>query len=156
MAMQRRDDLEKAGNGRFRVLEAGLDRLLRRPAHKDPSTSPEPTPPAGPFPACDVSETDDGYRIEVEVPAVSKQHLRITVDNGSLVVRGERLRSVEVANARSLLAECAYGAFERAFDLPRDADPTSIAASLANGMLVFTITKNPSSHHPPSREIQIT
>jgi len=153
MEIQIREELGQVGNGRLRALEAGLGRLLGRSVPKTNGASAQAF--EGFRPPCNISETDDGYLVEVELPATDKKDIRVTMAGGTLAIQGERHRRPEANNVRSLLAECKTGVFHREFDLPTDAAPASAEASFTNGMLVFMISKTARNDQPPEREIQI-
>lgn len=105
-------------------------------------------------PSVDVSETDTEYRIRAALPAVDKNDVTVTVENGSLVMRGERKARREEANERVHRVEIAQGSFYRSFAMPSDADADKVKAQYHDGMLDVTIHKIPSKK-PAGRKVAI-
>ena len=46
-------------------------------------------------PAADISETDKEYLIRAELPAVKKEDVQVTYDDGMITIRGERKQQKE-------------------------------------------------------------
>lgn len=91
-------------------------------------------------PPVDVLETDDNYRVEVELPAVEAKDVQIRVEDGLLTVSGERGRP-DAASERTHRTERRFGKFARRFRLPDDADSEAIRATAAHGVLTITVDK---------------
>ncbi len=89
-------------------------------------------------PAADVRETANGYLIELDVPGLSEKEIAITLENRVLSLKGERKQPEDVKFTRQ---ERPYGAFERQFRLPDDADTARIEARCRNGVLVVEIPR---------------
>ncbi len=105
-------------------------------------------------PSVDVSETDTEYRIRAALPSVDKKDVTVTVENGTLVMRGERKARTEEANERIHRVEIAQGSFYRSFGMPTDADPDKVHAHYHDGMLDVTIHKMPAKK-PAGRKVSI-
>lgn len=86
-------------------------------------------------------ETDKQYKIAPEVPGVEEKDIQITLDNDVLMVRGEKRREQEKKEGGFHRVERSYGSFQRALNLPDDANRDSIKASFKNGVLTVTIDK---------------
>jgi HSP20 family protein len=93
------------------------------------------------LPACDVFEDRDAVKIVAEVPGVSAEDVKISLENNLLTIRGEKKQHAEEKSERVHRYERTYGTFERAFSLPTSVDPEKIAASYTNGVLTVTIPK---------------
>ena len=104
-------------------------------------------------PAVDVTETDSHYEIALEVPAIAREDIQVSVDDGVLTVRGER-RQEKVEGERVHRLERRYGKFVRSFRLPEHADEGSIAAKSENGVLTLTIAKQAKAQ-PRQIEVQV-
>ena len=88
----------------------------------------------------DVFETDEALTILIALPGVELERVKVTLNAGTLVVRGERPLPRELQHARILRMEIPYGNFERRIDLP----PVPFAISgrhLANGCLLLRLQK---------------
>jgi HSP20 family protein len=92
-------------------------------------------------PRVDISEADDHYEIQADIPGVAKDDLKVTVDNGVVTLQGERRQEKEEDTKRLHRVERFYGGFMRSFTLPQDADPSVLKASARDGQLTVTIPK---------------
>ena len=93
------------------------------------------------LPACDVFEDKDAVKIVAEVPGVTPEDVKISLENNVLTIRGEKKQQAEESNERVHRYERTYGVFERAFSLPTSVDAERIAATCAHGILTVTIPK---------------
>ena len=92
-------------------------------------------------PLADVRETEDAYRMDVELPAVDPKDVRIRFDDGVLTIAGER-RPGNGESDRMHRTERAFGKFARRFRLPEDADAGTIRATARHGVLTITVVKS--------------
>jgi HSP20 family protein len=93
------------------------------------------------LPACDVFENKDAVKIVAEVPGVSPEDVKLSLESNLLTIRGEKKQQAEEKNERVHRYERSYGTFERTFSLPTTVDPEKIVANYANGILTVTIPK---------------
>lgn len=90
-------------------------------------------------PNVDISSTDKEYTIEVEVPGLSKEDIRINLSrDGQLCICGEKRLENDNQEKDFHRIECSYGAFSRTLSLPEDVDPENIQADCSNGILTIT------------------
>ena len=96
-------------------------------------------------PRVDVSETEEAYRVRMDLPGIEKDELAINYQDGTLSVSGEReMEKAEDGTSFSRI-ERAYGRFYRSFSLPQAADAENIEATYDNGVLSIRIPKTPES-----------
>ncbi|MBV1906994.1 MAG: Hsp20/alpha crystallin family protein [Pseudomonadales bacterium] len=96
------------------------------------------------YPPVDIHETENGYNIDMEVPAVDPKDIDVSVKDGVLTVSGERKSEVvgdDEKRGKSHRVERYYGAFARSFRLPEDADETQIKAKVDKGVLYLELNK---------------
>lgn len=93
------------------------------------------------MPACDVFEDKDAVKIVAEVPGVSPEDVRLSLENNLLTIRGEKKQQAEERTERVHRYERTYGSFERTFALPNSVDPEKIAAQYESGILTVVIPK---------------
>jgi HSP20 family protein len=93
------------------------------------------------LPACDVFEDKDSVKIVAEVPGVTPEDVKISLENNVLTIRGEKKQQAEESSERVHRYERTYGTFERAFSLPTSVDPERIAATYTNGILTVSLPK---------------
>lgn len=105
--------------------------------------------------ALDVQETDKQCKISFEVPGVEEKDIQITPDNDVLMVRGEKRQEQEKKEGGFPRVERSYGSFQRALNLPDDANQESIEASFKNGVLMIIMDKREASAPKHGRLIPI-
>src|SRR3954469_18143899 len=87
-------------------------------------------------PPVDIYENSDKeVVIKAELPDMTREDIDITVDNGTLTIRGEKKLSAEVKEEQFHRIERRYGTFNRSFTLPPAVDTTKVAAEYKNGVL---------------------
>jgi HSP20 family protein len=89
-------------------------------------------------PAADVSETEDSYVIELELPGVSKDNIDIQMMDRELIVTGE-LTQTERGRLRRRTRR--LGRFEYRVALPGDVNAEQVSANLSEGVLTVTVPK---------------
>jgi HSP20 family protein len=94
-------------------------------------------------PATDITEDDKEYLVKVELPAMNKEDVKVTVENGTLQISGERKAEKEEKTKKYHRIERSYGSFLRAFMLPDSADGTKVNAEYKDGMLTVHLPKAP-------------
>jgi HSP20 family protein len=77
--------------------------------------------------------------IKAELPDMTREDIDITVDNGTLTVRGEKKLSSEVKEEQFHRIERRYGSFSRSFSLPQTVDTGKVAADYKNGVLTVRL-----------------
>lgn len=78
------------------------------------------------LPSTDISETDQEYLIRAELPAVRKEDVHVTAEDGRLTISGERRQQSERKEERFHRVESCYGSFSRSFALPVNVDAEKI------------------------------
>ena len=96
-------------------------------------------------PAANISETETDYLIKAELPEVSKEDVKVTVDEGVITISGERRNELEHKDEKVHRIESFYGSFSRSFRLPEDADVDAIQAESKNGVLKVRVPKQPAA-----------
>lgn len=92
------------------------------------------------LPATDISEDEKQYLLKVELPEIGKDDINLTVEDGYLVLTGERKQ--EHTDDKQHLSERYFGKFVRRFALPENVKEDAIDAKFDNGMLYLTLPKS--------------
>lgn len=92
-------------------------------------------------PRSDASVSSASYQISMELPGVTVEDIDIAMQDGTMIVRGEKRFENEERGDNYFFSEREYGAFQRSFRLPADAKVEDIAADFRNGVLTITIPK---------------
>ncbi|MCX6974393.1 MAG: Hsp20/alpha crystallin family protein [Verrucomicrobia bacterium] len=103
-----------------------------------PSTQPESTNEWTPL--VDIAEDDKEFTIKADLPDVKKENVKVTLEDGSLCIAGER-KQEKNGQQRFHRSERPYGSFERRFSLPEAALADKMKAEFENGMLRVHIPK---------------
>ena len=103
-----------------------------------------PTSPAAvekPFvPTTDVFARDGDLVIHLDVPGIDpEKDLKITFEEGELIVRGERKKEMKYKEVDYYRVERFYGTFERRFPFPKTIDETAIKATYKEGVLEIVL-----------------
>ena len=85
---------------------------------------------------------DGVFHLEAELPGVDTDKLDVRMDDGSLVIHGERHTSHKTEDVNYLLKESSLSTFERRMPLPTGADIEKAHATYNNGMLEVTVPIN--------------
>lgn len=92
-------------------------------------------------PPVDITEQNDAIAIHAEVPGVTPDHVKISVEGNVLTINGTKEQTREDKTERVHRYERTYGAFQRTFTLPPTVDPSGIRAAYENGVLTVTLPK---------------
>jgi len=94
------------------------------------------------WPHLDAAESDNEFRISVELPGVDERDVSVELSNGVLFIKGERNAVKE--DATRWFSERFYGRFERRIGLTdiNDIDADKATASFKNGVLTVVLPKS--------------
>jgi HSP20 family protein len=93
------------------------------------------------MPSLDVVDDDKALRVTVELPGMTDKDVAVTVDGGTLTVRGEKKEEKEKKDKDVFRRERAYGSFRRTIELPGDVDAAKIEAKFKDGVLTIDLPK---------------
>lgn len=92
-------------------------------------------------PSCEISEEGSNYVLKFDIPGVTKNQVKVEVDNDQLTIRAERKEEKKSETRKKYLSELYYGSYTRSFTLPGPVDEKKIDAKFENGVLTVTIPK---------------
>lgn len=92
-------------------------------------------------PALDLSETEDGYTVELAVPGMKAEDLEITMENSVLTIKGQVKQETEDRKRNYHRIERRFGTFQRSVSLPTTVKTDAIKAELNDGVLRLDIPK---------------
>jgi HSP20 family protein len=90
-------------------------------------------------PQMDVYEKDGKLVVKAELPGMKKEDVEVTVEEGDLVIKGERKTESEVKQEDYYRSERSYGSFYRRVPLPEGVDPEKATATYADGILEIDV-----------------
>jgi HSP20 family protein len=91
-------------------------------------------------PPVDIYQTGDHEIVlKAELPDMTREDIDITVDNGTLTLKGEKKASADVREDQFHRIERHYGVFTRSFSLPQAVDAAKVGADYKNGVLTIRL-----------------
>jgi HSP20 family protein len=114
--------------GRLANLQDELDRLFESPL-------------TGWAPALDVHEDKDSFSIRVELPGMKREDIEVSLQDGALVISGERKEEKVIEGTEVHRQERFYGRFSRALTLPSAVAGDKVKAQYKDGILTVTLPK---------------
>jgi HSP20 family protein len=96
---------------------------------------------AGGYPAIELRTSNEESVLLAELPGVKKEDLKLSVENGTLILSGTRGEQSIPENSRWLRNELWHGGFSRSIELPHDVNTEKISATLENGILRVQLPK---------------
>lgn len=91
-------------------------------------------------PPVDIYQTGDHEVVlRAELPDMAREDIDITVDNGTLTMKGEKKFTSDVREDSFHRIERRYGTFSRSFSLPQTVDTGKVAAEYKNGVLTVRL-----------------
>lgn len=123
----------------FRELVAMQDRIAR--LFGDVYVRDEDTGFRGSWtPAVDIYETDShDLVLKAELPGLTRDDVDVTVENGTLVLKGSKKFEAEVKEEHFRRVERSYGTFHRSFTLPNTVEASRVSAEYNNGVLTVRL-----------------
>ena len=103
-------------------------------------------------PLTDISEDNDNYYLNLDVPGVDKNDVKISYSNGNLVIKGERKDEKETKKSEYHRIERSFGKFFRSFTLTEKIKEDKIEAKFKDGALSIVI---PKADEVKPREIEV-
>ncbi len=132
-----------------RLFDDAFDRLFSHPAASDAAPVRRP--------AIDVSESDAGYVVTLDVPGVTREDVKVSIDGRrvSIVAEARTAQPTDAApqaadtaaaetprsTERVILRERTAASFARSFTLQSEIDQAASQAKLDNGVLTLTLVK---------------
>ena len=122
-----------------RLFDSAFDQLFAQPAADSAPVRQ---------PAIDVSESDRGYVVTLDVPGVTREDVKVSIDGRRVSIVAEARTPEAAADAetpkntdRVILRERALPSYARSFTLQSEIDQSASQAKLDNGVLTLTLTK---------------
>jgi len=88
-----------------------------------------------------ITEDKDNFYINLEMPGVPKENVKIEVENNMLSIKGEKKAQSKTEESNLIMNEIVFGEFCRTFTLSKDVKIEDIGAEFKDGMLTVTLPK---------------
>jgi len=92
-------------------------------------------------PTVNIYETTDEYLLVADMPGLSKDDVRIKLEDGSLVIIG-KVNYKDLVNRKYILNETEIGNYYRRFNISDSIDESKIVARMESGQLTITLPKH--------------
>lgn len=98
------------------------------------------------MPRLDMTETEQAYEIQADMPGVEKEDLKVAIDRQRITIEGECRKANERREGENVVySERSARKFMRSFTLPTEVDDAAAQAKLENGVLHLTLPKKQGS-----------
>jgi len=88
-----------------------------------------------------ITEDKDNFYVNLEMPGVPKENVKIEVENNMLSIKGEKKAQSKSEESNLIMNEIVFGEFCRTFTLSKDIKVDDISAEFKDGMLNVTLPK---------------
>ncbi|HET7865484.1 MAG TPA: Hsp20/alpha crystallin family protein [Burkholderiaceae bacterium] len=93
-------------------------------------------------PALDVVESDTAYTLSFDLPGLTKEQLKVTVQGRRVSIEAGTASTAEAKDGeRVLYRERSAAQYARTVSLPAEVDQSSSSAKFENGVLTLVLTK---------------
>ena len=92
-------------------------------------------------PPMDIFEDESGFHVELEVPGMMRDELRISLDRDRLRIEGYKLGGSDRECLRYICLEREFGVFRRIVEIPVSVDASGVRAVLVEGVLKVSLPK---------------
>jgi HSP20 family protein len=137
--------------GRLSDLREELDRLFEAPFSDLTRTARLLN---GWAPAVDLYEDKDRFTVKAELPGLKREDIEVALNDGTLVISGERKVEAKVEDTETHRVERFFGRFQRSILLPASVQADKIAAQYKDGVLTVTLPKSEEAK-PKTIEISV-
>jgi HSP20 family protein len=103
-------------------------------------------------PAVDMIDHKDEFVLRADLPGLDEKDIEVTVEDGTVTIRGERKEETEEKKEDYYYSERSYGVFARTLPLPTGVEPDTVRATFKKGVLEVHL---PKAKQAKGRKIEI-
>jgi HSP20 family protein len=92
-------------------------------------------------PTCDIIESEEHFKLLLDLPGLSKKEIHIALKDHVLTVKGERVEELSEEESYKR-QERKSGVFSRSFALPENVNAAETEATFRNGVLTIKMPKS--------------
>jgi HSP20 family protein len=108
------------------------------------------------LPAVNIREDDKNYILELAVPGMDKNDLKIDIDEDVLTISSEQKNESEDKREGYTRKEFSYTSFVRSFYIPENVNRDQINANYKDGILNVSFPKQEEEKKKITREVKIS
>jgi HSP20 family protein len=101
------------------------------------------------LPLCDMVDRGDSYELQVEVPGIQKERIKVKATANSVEIAARQSEKSEERRKNYLYTERSRRSFYRKIPVPEQIVPAKIDAKVNNGILLVNLPKK----NPPRSEV---
>lgn len=106
-------------------------------------------------PAVNIRHTDTLFEMDVAVPGYKKDEIKIVLENGFLIIKGEKKTKHREEKDDYIMEEFGFNSFERSFHLNDSISHEKVHASYKDGVLHIEIEDVPKEEEKAYQEVAI-
>lgn len=131
--------------GRLTDLRDEIDRFFEAPLARTSEF-------LGWTPPFDVYEEKDNFIVKAELPGMKKEDISVSLQDGNLIISGERKSETRSEGTEIYRAERYFGKFQRMVSLPTTVAAGKVKAEYKEGVLTVTL---PKTEEAKPRQIEV-
>ncbi len=93
------------------------------------------------IPLADIVEDENNFNIEIEMPGVDENDIKVAINNNKLVIKASKKVSRKNEGKNYSMREISYGSYERNIQLPDNVDVDQAESTFKKGMLWVNLPK---------------
>ena len=100
-----------------------------------------------------INEAADGFHLEVSVPGINKEDLKVNVDKGLLTISYDKKEETKQEEYKTVRREFSHRSFKRSFTVAEQVDADNIQAKYENGILKLFLPKKEQVKNTPKQVV---
>ncbi|MBN1532612.1 MAG: Hsp20/alpha crystallin family protein [Spirochaetes bacterium] len=107
-------------------------------------------------PRVDVAEDEKSIQVTAEIPGLTENDIKVTIEKNVLTISGEKKEEKEEKDEKknTVLSERRYGSFCRSMALPEGIKADAVSAEFKNGVLKIALPKEEAAQ-PKRIEVKV-
>lgn len=106
-------------------------------------------------PAADIIEDDGSFKVEIEMPGVGENDIKVCIINNTLTIMAFKEISKNDEGKNYIIREIGYGYYEKNLRLPDNIDLSNAESTLKKGMLWVSIPKKQLDQGTTIHELEV-
>lgn len=107
------------------------------------------------WPRMDIVENKGRLVVKADLPGMTKENVEVVMEEGDLVLRGERAEERETSEENVYRSERTFGSFMRRIPLTFEVDPAKVEATFNEGVLTVELPMPKEMHKPKTQKILV-
>lgn len=100
-----------------------------------------------------IHEAADGFYLEISVPGINKEDLKVNVDKGLLTISYDKKEETKSDDFKTVRREFSQRSFKRSFTVAEQVNVEAIQAKYENGILKLYLPKKEQAKETPKQVV---